>query len=83
MAITGQPKIFYAVVIGAGLAGLTLSRQLLLYSDKSILLIDKRHRPPREAPQKVPQGSVAAWRGLLFPGTRPGRLYYGAASGSF
>src|SRR5947207_11913769 len=34
------------VVIGAGLAGLTLTRQLLLYSGKRVLLLDKRAEVP-------------------------------------
>jgi flavin-dependent dehydrogenase len=45
------------VVIGAGLAGLSLARQLLLASDKKILLVDKRTQipPPR---QKVGESTV-------------------------
>jgi 2-polyprenyl-6-methoxyphenol hydroxylase-like FAD-dependent oxidoreductase len=40
------------VIIGAGLAGLSLTRQLLLTSDKTILLVDKRAEiPPKR--QKV------------------------------
>jgi flavin-dependent dehydrogenase len=40
------------VIIGAGLAGLSLARQLLLTSDKTILLVDKRAEiPPKR--QKV------------------------------
>ncbi|MBT4136452.1 MAG: hypothetical protein HOE48_00995 [Candidatus Latescibacteria bacterium] len=34
------------IIIGAGLAGLTLSRQLLLETDKRILLIDRRDEIP-------------------------------------
>jgi len=45
------------VIIGAGLAGLALSRQLLLYSDKKILLIDRRSEiPPKK--QKVGESTV-------------------------
>jgi flavin-dependent dehydrogenase len=45
------------VIIGAGLAGLALSRQLLLYSDKKILLVDKRTEiPPKK--QKVGEATV-------------------------
>ena len=52
-------KEFYdVVVIGAGLAGLTLARQLLLNTGKSVLLIDKRANPPREAPQKYGESCV-------------------------
>src|ERR1700694_5724702 len=53
MPATAQPQKFYdVVIIGTGLAGLTLSRQLMLYTNKSVLLLDKRVNPPREAPQK-------------------------------
>ena len=59
MPANGEPENFYdVVIIGAGLAGLTLSRQLLLYTKKSILLIDKRLDPPREAPQKYGESLV-------------------------
>ncbi len=34
------------LIIGAGLAGLSLSRQLLLNSDKKVLLLDKRSQIP-------------------------------------
>ena len=45
------------LIIGAGLAGLALARQLLLYSDKKILLIDKRSEiPPKK--QKVGESTV-------------------------
>ena len=45
------------VIIGAGLAGLALSRQLLLYSDKQILLVDRRTEiPPKK--QKVGESTV-------------------------
>ena len=45
------------VIIGAGLAGLSLARQLLLASEKKILLVDKRPQipPPR---QKVGESTV-------------------------
>src|SRR5579872_2417779 len=46
------------VIIGAGLAGLTLSRHLLLYTAKTILLIDKRIDPPSQAPQKYGESLV-------------------------
>src|ERR1043165_3360895 len=45
------------VIIGAGLAGLSLSRQLLLNSDKKILLIDKRSQIPSPH-QKVGESLV-------------------------
>jgi flavin-dependent dehydrogenase len=45
------------IIIGAGLAGLTLSRQLLLETDKRILLIDRRDEiPPKK--QKVGESLV-------------------------
>src|SRR5882724_11541466 len=45
------------VIIGAGLAGLSLSRQLLLNSEKRILLLDKRaFVPPLH--QKVGEATV-------------------------
>ena len=34
------------VIIGGGLAGLSLARQLLLYSDKSILVLDREPKLP-------------------------------------
>ena len=45
------------VIIGAGLAGLTLARQLLLNTDKKILLLDRRTEfpPPK---QKVGEATV-------------------------
>ena len=45
------------VIIGAGLAGLTLSRQLLLNSGKRILLLDKRSEVPTSR-QKVGESTV-------------------------
>ena len=59
MPLAGEPKKSYdIVIIGAGLAGLTLSRQLLLYTQKNILIIDKRINPPSEAPQKYGESLV-------------------------
>src|SRR5437879_5121499 len=46
------------VIIGAGLAGLTLARHLLLYTEKTVLLIDKRIDPPHQAPQKYGESLV-------------------------
>ena len=45
------------VIIGAGLAGLSLSRQLLLNSEKKILLLDKRSAIPPPH-QKVGEATV-------------------------
>ena len=45
------------VIVGAGLGGLALARQLLLCSDKRVLLIDKRSEiPPKK--QKVGESTV-------------------------
>ncbi len=45
------------VIIGAGLAGLTLARQMLLYSDKRILHLERMETVPRER-QKVGESTV-------------------------
>src|SRR5712692_8896734 len=45
------------LIIGAGLAGLSLSRQLLLNSDKKVLLLDKRSQIPSPH-QKVGEATV-------------------------
>ena len=45
------------IILGAGLAGLTLSRQLLLESDKRILVLDKSQEIPT-ARQKYGESSV-------------------------
>src|SRR5260221_969016 len=45
------------VILGAGLAGLSLSRQLLMYSDKGVLLLEKRPEVPVER-QKVGEATV-------------------------
>ena len=53
-----KSKVDYdVVIIGAGLAGLSLARQLLLESDKTILVLDRRAAipPPR---QKVGEATV-------------------------
>ena len=44
------------LIIGGGLAGLALARQLLLRSDKQVLLVDRRPLPP--AKQKVGEATV-------------------------
>jgi flavin-dependent dehydrogenase len=49
---------FYDVtIVGAGLAGLTLARHLLLYTDRTVLLLDKRADPPGPT-QKVGESLV-------------------------
>jgi 2-polyprenyl-6-methoxyphenol hydroxylase-like FAD-dependent oxidoreductase len=54
MAVAGYYDV---VIIGAGLAGLSLARQLLLAGDKKILLVDKRAEIP-PARQKVGEATV-------------------------
>src|SRR6266850_1928302 len=44
-------------IVGAGLAGLSLARQLLLNSDKQILLVDRRAEIPSRR-QKVGEATV-------------------------
>ncbi len=44
------------LIIGGGLAGLALARQLLLRSDKRVLLVDRRALPPTK--QKVGEATV-------------------------
>jgi 2-polyprenyl-6-methoxyphenol hydroxylase-like FAD-dependent oxidoreductase len=44
-------------IVGAGLAGLTLARHLLLHTDKTVLLLDKRPNPPGST-QKVGESLV-------------------------
>ena len=44
-------------ILGAGIAGLTLARQLLMYSDKTVLLLEKRTEIP-PARQKVGESNV-------------------------
>ena len=51
-------KEYDVVIVGAGLAGLTLCRHLLLYTDKSVLILDKRTDPPHQAPQKYGESLV-------------------------
>ena len=52
------PAHFDVVIGGAGLAGLTLARHLLLNTKKTVLLLDKRTDPPRQAPQKYGESLV-------------------------
>jgi len=54
MAVAGYYDV---VIIGAGLAGLSLARQLLLASDQQILVVDKRAELPPTR-QKVGEATV-------------------------
>jgi flavin-dependent dehydrogenase len=51
------PDTYDVTILGAGLAGLALARQLLLYTDKRILLLDKRTIVPTSR-QKVGESTV-------------------------
>lgn len=52
-----EPTQYDVLILGAGLAGLSLARQLLINStDKRILLIDRREVPPER--QKVGEATV-------------------------
>src|SRR5215472_9121135 len=57
MAELALDSHYDVVILGAGIAGLTLARQLLMYSDKRILLLEKRSQipPPR---QKLGESNV-------------------------
>ncbi len=45
------------IITGAGLAGLSLARQLLMYTGKTVLLLDKLENPPAKS-QKVGESLV-------------------------
>jgi flavin-dependent dehydrogenase len=51
------PHHYDVVIIGAGLAGLSLARQLLMNSDKTILLLEKRSEIPSPH-QKIGEATV-------------------------
>src|SRR5712691_1601951 len=53
----GTSDHYDVLIIGAGLAGLSLARQLLLNSDKKICLLDKRSQIPSPH-QKVGEETV-------------------------
>jgi flavin-dependent dehydrogenase len=53
----GHDEHYGVLIIGAGLAGLSLARQILLTSDQRILLVDKQAEIPRQR-QKVGEATV-------------------------
>jgi|SRR5579872_1096072 flavin-dependent dehydrogenase len=56
-SLDSMSELVDVVILGAGLAGLSLARQLILNSDEKILLLEKRtHVPP--ARQKVGEATV-------------------------
>jgi len=57
MGEAASDQHYDVIILGAGIAGLTLARQLLMYSDKKVLLLEKRPQipPPR---QKVGESNV-------------------------
>jgi flavin-dependent dehydrogenase len=56
--MNSEPVTEYDVIItGAGLAGQSLARQLLMYTDRRILLLDKLENPPGKT-QKVGESLV-------------------------
>lgn len=57
MAKVSMNPLYDVVILGAGLAGLTLARQLLQYSEKRVLLLEKRTQIPPER-QKVGESNV-------------------------
>jgi len=50
-------KTYDVIIAGAGLAGLSLARQLLMYTEKTVLLLDKQENPPGKT-QKVGESLV-------------------------
>jgi len=52
-----QIEKYDVVILGAGLAGLSLARQLLMYTDRTVLLLDKLENPPGKN-QKVGESLV-------------------------
>lgn len=57
MSESTEPRHFDVVILGAGLAGLSLARQLLMNTSKTILLLDKRAVVPSQR-QKVGEATV-------------------------
>ncbi len=57
-----EPQSWDVVIVGGGLAGLTLARHLLLETDRRVLLLEKRDELPTRR-QKVGESSVqlAGW----------------------
>jgi flavin-dependent dehydrogenase len=57
MPLTSENAQYDVIITGAGLAGLTLARQLMLYTQRTVLLLDKREDLPG-ASQKVGESLV-------------------------
>jgi 2-polyprenyl-6-methoxyphenol hydroxylase-like FAD-dependent oxidoreductase len=57
MAELSLDPYYDVVILGAGIAGLTLARQLLLYSEKRVLLLERRLQIPPSR-QKVGESNV-------------------------
>lgn len=53
-----RKQTFDVVILGTGMAGLTLARHLLMETDKTVLLLDKRKDPAHDAPQKYGESLV-------------------------
>src|SRR5229473_6735876 len=57
MSELSRDSQYDVAILGAGIAGLTLARQLLMYTDKRVVLLEKRsHVPPPH--QKVGESNV-------------------------
>jgi len=57
MGASASDQHYDVIILGAGIAGLTLARQLLMYSDKTVLLLEKRTEIP-PVRQKVGESNV-------------------------